>query len=292
MDPVLIKMALAGLAVLGCIGLFFGIGLALAAQKFYMEPDPKVEEVMETLAGAQCGGCGFAGCEAYAEAVVHDPDVPPNKCFPGKKAVADAVAEITGKTAGAVEDLVAVVHCSRVQGKVHVKYNYIGYGTCSGAALAFAGPLDCQYGCVGFGECAEVCPFNAITMVNNFPVVDPDECVACGSCVKACAKGIIQLLPKNARVFAPCSTKDSAKVTQAICKVGCIRDKACIKKCPAEAISEVNGVVTIDQKKCLEYGPDCEEKCIAACKKVHILQPFNLGKLEEITERPKEAVAS
>jgi len=292
MDPVLIKAALGGVVTLGCIGLIFGIGLAVAAHKFHVEPDPKVEKVMHTLAGAQCGGCGFPGCEAYAEEVVHNPDVPPNLCFPGKKDVADAIAEITGKAAGAVEDLVAVVHCSRIQGKVHLKYNYIGYGTCSGANLAFSGPLDCQYGCVGFGECAEACPFDAITMVDNFPMVDPDECVACGSCVKACIKGIIQLLPKDARVFAPCSTKDTAKVTMSVCKVGCIRDKVCIKKCPADAISEVDGVVTIDQKKCMEYGPECKEVCIKACKKQHILQPFDLGKLEKITEIPKEAVAS
>lgn len=211
-----------------------------------------------------------------------DPDVPPNKCFPGKKAVADAVAEITGKAAGAVEDLVAVVHCSRVQGKVHQKYNYIGYGTCSGADLAFAGPLDCQYGCVGFGECVAACPFDAITMINNFPVVDPDECVACGSCVKVCPKGIIHLLPKNARVFIPCSTKDTAKATMAVCKVGCIHDKACIRKCPAKAISEVHGVVTIDQKKCIDYGPDCEEVCISTCKKVHILQLFELDQKKRL----------
>lgn len=187
-----------------------------------------------------------------------------------------------------MEDMVAVVNCSRIQGKVHKKYNYIGYGTCSGANLAFSGPLDCQYGCVGFGECAEACPFDAITMVDGFPTVDPDECVACGSCVKACTKGIIQLIPKNARVFCPCSTKDVAKVTMSVCKVGCIRDKACIRKCPAKAISEVDGVVTIDQKTCMEYGPGCEEVCISACKKVHILQSFELDKIKTI----KEAAAS
>jgi Na+-translocating ferredoxin:NAD+ oxidoreductase subunit B len=277
MDPVLVKLALGGVALLGCIGLFFGIGLAMAAHKFHVEPDPKVEEVLHTLAGAQCGGCGFPGCEAYAEAVVHDPDVPPTLCFPGKKAVADAIAEITGKAGEAMEDMVAVVHCSRVQGNVGKKYNYVGYGTCSGANIAFAGPIACQYGCVGFGECKAACNFGAIEMVNDFPVIDPDKCVSCGACVKACPKRIIHLVPKSARVYIPCSTKDTAKETMAICKSGCIHDKACIRKCPAKAISEVNGVVTIDQKKCLDYGPSCEEVCISACSKVHILQPFSIA---------------
>jgi electron transport complex protein RnfB len=286
MDPVLIKAALGGVATLGCIGLFFGIGLAVAAHKFHVEPDPKVEEVLHTLAGAQCGGCGFPGCEAYAEEVVHNADVPPNLCFPGKKDVADAVAEITGKGAGAVEEMVAVVRCSRVQGDVHKKYNYIGFGTCSGASIVFAGPSACQYGCVGFGECAAACPFGAITMVNDFPVVDPDECVACGKCVSSCAKGIIKLVPKANRVIIRCSTADSAKVTKSICKVGCIHDKVCIKKCPADAISEVRGVVTIDQEKCMEYGPACEEACIKACKKVHCLQPLSI---EETYKQLKQA---
>ncbi len=170
----------------------------------------------------------------------------------------------------------AVVNCSRVPGKVHMKYNYVGYGTCTGANIAFAGPLDCQYGCVGFGECAGACQFEAITMVNNFPVIDPEKCVACGACVKTCPKRIIELLPQNIRVYIPCSTKDKAKAVMAVCKAGCIHDKACIRKCPAKAISEENGIVTIDHKKCIEFGPECEEACIAACKKTHILQPFSV----------------
>jgi electron transport complex protein RnfB len=190
--------------------------------------------------------------------------------------VADAIAEITGKASEAMEDMVAVVHCSRIQGGVHRKYNYVGYGTCSGAELAFAGPVACQYGCVGFGECVGACNFDAITIVDDFPVINPEKCVACGACVRACPKKIIHLLPKNARVYIPCSTKDAAKVTMKICKTGCIHDKACIRKCPANAISEVDGIVTIDQKQCMEYGPSCEEVCIAACKKVHILQPFSV----------------
>ena len=172
----------------------------------------------------------------------------------------------------------AVVHCSKVPANVQDKYQYVGYGSCSGAMLAFAGPLDCQYGCLGFGECTGSCQFEAITMVNNFPVIDPEKCVACGACVKTCPRGIIQFIPKNARVYKPCSTADSAKVTKKICKSGCITDKGCVRKCPAKAISVENGVVTIDQKTCIEYGPSCEEVCISACKKVKvgIIQPFSI----------------
>jgi electron transport complex protein RnfB len=207
-------------------------------------------------------------------------------CFPGKEVVAVAVAKITGKTAGAVEELVAVVHCAKNQGDVQQKYHYVGHGTCAGATLAFEGPLDCQYGCIGFGDCANACQFGAITMVNGIPMIDPSKCVACGNCVDACPKGIIKLVPKKARVIIRCSTKDTAKATMAVCQVGCIHNKLCIKKCPAHAISEVDGVVTIDHEKCMDYGPDCDEVCVSACKKRHILQRFRLSVTEKkITER-------
>lgn len=185
-----------------------------------------------------------------------------------------------------MQDLVAVVHCSRVPGNVDRKFNYVGYGTCLAANLAFAGPMDCQYACEGFGDCARVCPVDAITMVNNFPVIDPDECIACGACVKACPKEIIRLIPRSSRVFIPCSTKDSPKTTMAVCDVGCIHDKACVRKCPAGAISEEDGVIVVNQEKCLEYGPECEEVCIETCKKRHILKPFSLHETyKELAEK-------
>lgn len=295
MDPQLVHIALGGMALLGVIGLVFGVGLALAAHKFAVEINPKVEEVMEILAGAQCGGCGYPGCEAYAEAVVHEPEVSTTLCFPGKKPVADAIARITGKAAGAVEDLIAVAHCSKLQGDVQKKYRYVGDLTCAGAALAFGGPLDCQHACLGFGDCATACQFNAIQIVDDFPVVDPQICVACGACVKVCPKKLVHLVPKSARVIIPCNTKDGAKETMEVCKAGCIHCKACMRKCPAEAISEVNGVIKIDQKQCIAYGPSCEEVCITACKKVQILQPYALDQQkqkEAQQEATKKVIAS
>jgi electron transport complex protein RnfB len=206
--------------------------------------------------------------------VVTDPNVSPHLCFPGKEEVAEAVAEITGKKAGAVDPIVAVVHCSRVQGNVHRKYNYIGYGNCSGADLAFAGPFECQYGCVGFGECAEACPFGAITMKDGFPEVDEEKCVGCGTCVRTCPKKIIRLVPRSARVIVRCSTKNPALATRSTCEQGCIHCESCIRECPAGAISIRNGVVVVDHRKCMEYGPDCGEACIDACEVLHIIQPF------------------
>jgi len=170
-----------------------------------------------------------------------NPNVPPNLCYPGKVTVAKKIAEITGKEMEAMEGMVAVVHCSKLKGRVKKKYDYLGYKNCTGASLAFAGPSDCRYGCVGFGECADACPFDAISMVDEFPVIDETRCVACGVCVKACPKGLIEVIPKDARVVVRCRSKETSKITLSICETGCIHCLACIRECPAEAISEENG---------------------------------------------------
>lgn len=204
-----------------------------------------------------------------------DPDVPPNLCYPGKSSVAEAVARITGKQMGAVEDLVAAVHCARSLRTDYQKYDYLGYGACSGANLAFAGPTDCQFGCVGFGECAAACPFHAITMENKFPVIDPDICVGCGQCVKTCPKGLISLIPKKARVVVRCSSRDIGKITHQICSLGCMHCLSCVRACPAEAVGLVDGVIRIEHNRCMAYGLQCENACIKACFMVHAIQPYS-----------------
>lgn len=274
MDAQLINLALGGIALLVCIGLFFGIGLALAAHKFAVEANPKIEAVLHSLAGAQCGGCGYPGCEGYAIAVVNDPEVPPNLCFPGKEAVAAKVAELTGKKMTAVEDMIAVIRCSRLEGRVSHKHEYIGFASCTAANLGFGGPSACQYACIGLGECAAVCPFDAITMVEGFPVVDPDRCVSCGTCVKTCPKKIIELTSLKARVYVPCSSKDMGKKVTAVCQVGCIACQMCVKKCPAEAVTYSDGLIRVDLHKCLAYGPECQEVCVEKCPR-RIMRRFD-----------------
>ncbi len=188
-----------------------------------------------------------------------------NLCFPGKEEVAKLVAEITGKQMTAVEDMVAEPRCSRIEGQVLQKQHYVGYQTCAAADLAFGGPLACHYACIGLGDCATACPFDAIHMVEGFPVVDPELCVGCGTCVRTCPKGIIELIPLKARVWVPCSTKDPGKTVKTVCGVGCISCKMCIKVCPAKAVSMNDGIVNIDNKLCTDYGPECGEICVEKC---------------------------
>ena len=190
MQTDLIQIALTGLALLGSIGIFFGIGLAIAAHKFAVEKNPKVEEVMEVLPQAQCGGCGYAGCEGYARAVVENPDVPPNLCFPGKEAVGNKVAKITGKEMAKRENSIARLRCDRQDGHVSHKHYYIGFDSCAAANLAYGGPSKCQYACIGMGDCARACPFKAIEMRDGMPFIHADLCVGCGKCESHCPQSI------------------------------------------------------------------------------------------------------
>ncbi len=145
------------------------------------------------------------------------------------------------------------------------KHGYIGFASCTAANIGFGGPSACQYACIGLGECAEACPFDAIEMVENFPVINPDKCVSCGVCVKTCPKNIMEIQTLKARVWVPCSTKDLGKNVTGVCKVGCIGCKMCVKVCPADAVSYENGLVKIDHKACIAYGTSCEEICVSKC---------------------------
>ncbi|ABC78902.1 sodium-translocating NADH-quinone reductase, subunit [Syntrophus aciditrophicus SB] len=169
--------------------------------------------------------------------------------------------------------MIASIRCSRIEGEVKQKYEYLGYDTCAGASLAFGGPQECAYACIGLGDCATSCPFGAIILQNSFPVVDPAKCVGCGSCVRACPKKVIELIPLKARVWVPCSTQDPGKTVRALCKVGCITCKMCVKACPAGAVSVDGNLVHIDHEKCLAYGPDCKEACVEKCPR-NIFRPF------------------
>ncbi len=249
------------LIVLAGLGIVFGIALAIVAAKFVVKVDPKVEQVRETLPGANCGACGFAGCMGYAENVVGNPDVAVSLCAPGKGPVAEKIAVITGKKAEKVEPKIARVFCQGGKSLTQRKFVYTGVKDCAAAVLAAGGDKSCQYGCLGFGTCMRACPFGAITMsADDLPIINPDKCTACGKCVAACPKQVIELAQASKAVVISCHSKDKGVDTKKKCQVGCIGCGICVRTCPVDAIKLENNLARIDHSKCIVCGL-CTKKC-------------------------------
>lgn len=258
------------LAVLGGLGIVFGIALAIVAARFVVKVDPKVEQVRETLPGANCGACGFAGCMGYAEAVVGNPDVAVNLCAPGKSPVAERIAEITGKKAEKVEPKIARVFCQGGTSMSQRKFIYTGVYDCTAAVLAAGGDKSCEYGCLGYGTCMRACPFDAITMSpDNLPVINPEKCTACGKCVAACPKQVIELGPASKAVVISCHSRDKGADTKKKCQVGCIACGICVRTCPVDAIAVENNLARINFAKCIVCGL-CVKKCPTGAIKDYI----------------------
>ncbi len=243
------------------IGILFGFGLAFAAKKFSVKTDPRVERVKDVLAQAHCGACGYAGCEQYAEAVVKNPDVPPDLCRPGGQRTSEAIALITGKEAGLQEPLFSRIFCTGGWERSSKKFTYEGIQDCRAVILAGGGDKACRYGCLGYGTCMKVCPFNAITMTaDHLPSVDISKCTGCRKCESACPTKVIEVLPASKQVLVTCHSKDSGSVTRENCRVGCIACGTCVKICPFDAPVIENNLARIDLDKCRLCGL-CVGKC-------------------------------
>lgn len=247
-------------AVVGIVGIFIGLFLGVAGIKFRVEVDEKEEAVLSVLPGNNCGGCGFAGCAGLAAAIAKG-EAEVNACPVGGDAVGKKIAEIMGVSAGSSVKKVAYVHCKGDCDKANQDYDYYGVKDCR--MLSFVpngGPKSCNSGCLGFGTCAQVCPFDAIKVENGVAVVDKEKCKACGKCIDVCPKHLISLIPYEAKQVVACSSTDKGPVTMKACSVGCIGCGICVKACPKEAIKVENFHAIIDHEKCVGCGL-CEQKC-------------------------------
>ena len=245
--------------VFGVIALIMGIVLGIASKLFAVDKDPKIALVAENLPGANCGGCGYAGCEACAVAIVKG-EAPVDAC-PGCSSEAFAkICEIMGIEAKGKVEMAAFVNCCGNSENAVKKYHFDGTKTCSDVNVLNHGDKACIYACLGYGDCKAVCAFNAITIKDGIADIDRSKCVGCGMCEKACPKGIITLLPKNVNPVVKCSSKDKGIDVKDKCKVGCIACRICEKNCPNEAIKVVDNLAVIDYDKCTSCGI-CAEKC-------------------------------
>jgi Na+-translocating ferredoxin:NAD+ oxidoreductase RNF subunit RnfB len=248
------------------IGVFAGVLLTVAAKFMSVPVDERVTDARALLPGANCGACGFAGCDEYAEKLVHG-DAPKNLCTPGGGAVA---AQLAGLLGGTVEEVVAkaaIVKCSGRYGSTEYIMDYQGPQTCEGNNYFYQGRGSCSHACLGFGDCVAACQYGALSIVDGVAAVDKDLCTGCGMCAAKCPNHLIQIVPAASEVYVGCSSTDTGAFVRKVCKAGCIGCKRCEKACEFGAIAIGRNLAAIDPAKCTNCG-----KCVEICptKVIHI----------------------
>lgn len=265
-----IQFILIAAASMGGLGLLFAAGIAIADKKLHVDEDPRVTDIMEVIPGANCGGCGYPGCAAFADAVVKG-NAPVNGCPVGGAEVADKVAAIMGIEITAGEKEVAQCQCQGGLDEIAYQGEYLGAQSCIAASLVSGGKKLCEFGCLGLGDCAAACPFDAITISeNHLPIVDEEKCVACGKCVDVCPRDLMELHPLSHRTKVLCKNHDVGRYSMKICTRSCIACGLCVKKCPFDAIHIIDNLATIDYEKCKQCGlcaTVCPQKAIEHIKK-------------------------
>lgn len=247
--------------MIGGLGLFIGLFLGVAAIIFKVKVDKKEEAILAILPGNNCGGCGFAGCANLAAAISKG-EAACNSCPVGGSSVANKIAKVMGTEVEEGVRKIAYVKCQGTCDITKENYDYYGVEDCKMTVmLPNGGPKGCANGCLGYGSCVKVCPFEAISIVDGVAVVDQEKCKACGKCIAECPKQLIELVPYDAKYKVQCNSKDKGPVTMKVCEKGCIGCGLCVKNCPSGAIKVENFLAHIDYEKCTSCGT-CMEKCV------------------------------
>ena len=248
------------------IGLICGVGLSVASSVMAVKEDERFPAIRDCLPGANCGACGFTGCDGYAKALLQ-PGTKTNLCVPGGAEAAKKLAAVLDVEAEETVRNVAVVKCSGTCDVTQPKAEYRGIHTCSAAKLLFGGPGSCTYGCIGYGDCVAVCPQKAISIDRGVAFVDAASCIGCGLCAKQCPQSVIALVPETAKSVVACSNRDKGAMTRKACSIGCIGCMKCAKNCEADAITVSGNLAAIDYAKCTGCGK-CAEVCPAGAAKL------------------------
>ena len=241
------------------LGAVMGVMLAVASKAFAVKRDKRIDEISELLPGANCGGCGCAGCSAFAEAVVEG-KTKPSKCSASDGETVAKICAIMGMEAEQTVRMRAQVMCSGTSENAKKKYVYSGIPDCISAATLGGGDKICPNGCIGLGTCVRSCVFDAISVVDGVAVVDYSKCRGCGVCVASCPKKLIELIPFDSHHWVGCKSVENGKTTRSYCDVGCISCKLCEKNCDAGAISVNDNIASIIYDKCVDCG-NCVVKC-------------------------------
>ncbi len=273
--------------LLSLLGVLAALVLYLVSRKFYVYENPLISEVEELLPGANCAGCGLPGCRSFAEKLVEADDLADLFCPVGGNDVMKLVSEALGKEVVEKDPTVAVVRC---QGSCEVRpktSEYQGPRSCAISALIYSGETDCQYGCLGDGDCVEVCQFDAMYMdeTTGLPVVITDKCTSCGMCVDACPRNIIEMRPKHKRdlkIFVGCLNEEKGGIARKACSVACIGCSKCMDICPKDAISMENNLAYIDPAICTLC-----RKCVDVCPTDSIIET-NFPPRKKKQEDPKK----
>ena len=283
------------IAVIALLGLVLALVLYIVADRFKVEEDPRIDEVEKVMPGANCGGCGFAGCRAFADAAVKAPNLDNNYCPVGGNDVMKKVAAILGYEVKEKAPMVAVVRCNgSCEARPRIN-EYDGYASCRVKAALYAGDTACAFGCLGCGDCVAACAFGAISMdpATGLPVVDESKCTACGACAKACPKSIIEIRPKGPRgmrLYVSCLNRDKGPAAKKACASACISCGICAKTCTHGAITVENNVAYIDPAKC-KLCRECEAVCpTGAIHSVNFPKPVDKDAVKaRIAERNRKA---
>lgn len=250
-------------AGLGGLSLVFAIILAVAFKKLAVKVSEEERKIKELLPGANCGACGFPGCEAYAKALAEKTgEYAPNLCTVGGSETAQEIGKILGIEVAETEPKVCVLRCMGGRDEAVERFEYVGPGDCRSNHILLGGNKACPYGCLGGGHCVSVCPFKAIRMgPDHLPVIDSEKCTACGICVKECPKQVLELIPRSQLIYVACKSLDKGKAVKNVCKVGCIGCNMCVKVCPYEGAIAMDGNLPVmNYEKCTSCGI-CHNKC-------------------------------
>ena len=266
------------------IGVVAAVILYFVAQKFKVEEDPRIDEVEKLLPGANCGGCGFAGCRAMSEALVTRDNIASLYCPVAGGEVMTSIANFLGKTAPEKAPQVATLLCGGTCQKRPKINHYDGALSCAVVNTFYIGETGCAFGCIGYGDCVQACKFGAMALnpETGLVEIDPDKCTACGACVKTCPKGLIELRkkwPKNRAIYVACRSKNRGSVVMKVCKAGCIGCGKCAKVCPFGAITIDSYLAYINPDKCKLC-----RKCVNEC-------PTGAINIKNMERLPKEPAA-